>query len=212
VSTTTEIIPSTDLPGLERVLGDVDHLTDQLIPLHENAKTIEVKFPDKTGYMAISNILSQERSLRKMGEAQFAPFNLIVDRVRTFLKTKLQKHTNACEEIDAICRGKMKPWEQAETAAAEAEEKAMNKKSENPVTVKPDIPTTEGYRRSTTYPVEVLNADAILKKWTTAKGKHKEYLRKFITIDVVELRRQARDLKDPERLMKLVPGIRAWKD
>lgn len=213
---TTEIIPSSELPGLEMALGDVEHLTGQLAPLRAKAADIRVQFPDRAGYVAIGEVLSEVRNLRKMGEARFTPFDLIVDRVKSFLRTKKQQHSNACEEIDAVCRAKMKPWEYAELEAARQEQMELNKKAAKtgaaPVTVTPNVPSVGGYRRSTTYPVEVLDADKLLAQWAGASGKHRQYLRQFITIDHKKLGEESRRLRDPDKLMKLIKGIRAWKD
>ncbi len=85
-----EVIPSSELPGLEKAIHSVEALTAQLFPLREKARTLEVK--TKPDYMEIGQVLSETRNLRKQGAAYFSPFDLIVDRVRTFLRTKRQKH------------------------------------------------------------------------------------------------------------------------
>ena len=84
----------------------------------------------QTGLCGIGSVLSEVRNLRKQGEARYQPFNLIVDRVRSFLKTNLQKHTNACEEVESLCRPKMKAFEQAELEATKKEQAELNKKAE----------------------------------------------------------------------------------
>ena len=92
----------------------------------------------------------------------------------------------------------------------------MNKKAEQPVTVKPDLPAIPGYRKSTTYPIEVTGlyefltayAKAIVKKDHTRAA----FLRRFITLSEKELRDYARDLKDPERFMREIPGVRCSKE
>jgi hypothetical protein len=211
----TQIIPtSVELTGIESALGDVDQLTLKLAPLREQAKSIEVK--DRESYTAIAAVLSEVRNLRKQGEALFQPFNLIVDRVRTFLRINLQKHANACEEVEGICKPKMKEWERAEAEASEKEQDEINRKREKhgeaPVSVAPNIPSVGGYRRSTNYGVEVQDVDALLKQWANASGKHKQYLRQFVTANGQALRDEARRLKDPARMMKLVKGIYCWKD
>lgn len=205
-----EVIPSTELPGLEKAIHSVEALTAQLFPLREKARTLEVK--TKSDYMEIGQVLSETRNLRKQGVAHFSPFDLIVDRVRTFLRTKRLKHENTCEEIEGLCLPKMKAYERAEIDAAKAEEKQINKKSENPVEVAPDIPATPGYRRSTTYPVEVVDADKLLKAWERADGERRKYLRRFITIDIKEVAAEARRVKEPEKLMHMIPGIKAWTE
>jgi hypothetical protein len=209
-------LPSTELPGLDSALASVEQFTLQLAPLQEKARTIEVKFPDKSAYSEIGEVLSEVRNLRKQGAAQFAPFDLIVDRVKTFLRTKRQKHENTCEEIETVCKAKMKPWEQQELEVTQKEETKLNKKAEKrgeaPVEVQPSIPTVAGYRRTTNYYAEVTDADKLLRAWMRAGKEQHQYLRKFITIDVKALNAEAREVKDPEKLQKAIPGIRAWKD
>src|SRR6267142_2639138 len=209
-------LPSTELPGLDAALASVEQLSAQLLPLWEKAHSIEVKFPDKSAYSEIGEVLSEVRNLRKQGGAQFAPFDLIVDRVRTFLRTKRQKHENACEEIESLCLPKMKAFEREELEATQKEEHKINKqaekKGEAPVEVQPAIPTVAGYRRSTNYYAEVTDAEKLLRAWIRAGKEQHQYLRQFITIDIKALNAEAREVKNPEQLMKQIPGIRAWKD
>lgn len=212
----THVLPPDDLDKLGIAVREVEDLSLQLPALREKAKTIEVKWPHKESYLAIGAVLSEVRNLRKQGEAQFSPFDLIVDRVKDWLRTKKHKHTNACEEIEALCKPKMKDYERAEAEAARKEQDELNRKALKtggaPVTVQPDLPSVGGYRKSTTYPVQIIDADKILRKWESATGKHKEYLRKFITIDAKALGEESRRLKNPEQLIKLIPGIKAWKE
>jgi len=209
-------LPSTELPGLDAALASVEQLSVQLFPLREKARSIEVKFPDKSAYSEIGEVLSEVRNLRKQGGAQFAPFDLIVDRVRTFLRTKRQKHENACEEIESLCLPKMKEFEREELEAKQKEQDKINKqaerKGEAPVEVQPAIPTVAGYRRSTNFYAEVTDPDKLLRAWVRAGKEQHQYLRQFITIDVKALNAEARRVKDPEKLQKLIPGIRCWKD
>src|SRR6267142_3137525 len=206
-------LPSTELPGLDAALSSVEQLSVQLFPLREKARTIEVKFPDKSAYSEIGEVLSEVRNLRKQGGAQFAPFDLIVDRVRTCLRTKRQKHENTCEEIESLCLPKMKAFEREELEATQKEQDKINKqaekKGETPAEVQPAIPTVAGYRRSTNYYAEVTEADALLRTWKNSRNpKQIAYLRQFITIDVKALNAEARRMKDPEKLQKNIPGIR----
>jgi hypothetical protein len=68
----------------------------------------------------------------------------------------------------------------------------------------------EDYRSSTNYRAEVTHVDAILEAWSRATGERKTYLRQFITIDMGEMNAEARRLKDPKKMMKQLPGVRAW--
>jgi hypothetical protein len=213
----TRILPPDDLDKLGIAVREVEDLSAQLPPLREKAKSIPVKWPDREHYLAIGAVLTEVRNLRKQGEAKFAPFDLIVQRVKDWLRTKKQAHTNACEEIEAICKPKMKLFEQAEAEAAAKEQKQINEKrerrGEEVVTVKPSIPSVGGYRRSTVYKVEVIDADKLLKMWANTKSlKHRAFLRKFITLSHTALADEAREMKDPEKFMHLIPGVRCWKD
>jgi len=176
-----------------------------------------ITYRGKSAAREIGEVLSEVRNLRKQGGAQFAPFDLIVDRVRTFLRTKRQKHENACEEIESLCLPKMKAFEREELEATQKEQDKINKqaerKGEAPVEVQPAIPTVAGYRRSTNYYAEVTDVNALLRTWKNSKNpKQIAYLRQFITIDMKALNAEAREVKNPEKLMKQIPGIRAWKD
>ncbi len=211
-----EVMPQLELPGVGEALANVENLTVKLAPLREQASTIKVEFPDREGYQQIGDVLSQVRSLRKEGEAVFGPFNVIVDRVKSYLRTKLQKHTNTCEEIESLIKPKMKAWEQAELKATEEEQEKINKEARksgsSPVTVAPSVPSVAGYRRSTVYKAEVTDADRLLNAWVRAKGDRKKYLRQFIIIDLQKLNEEARRLKDPDAMAADIPGIRAWKE
>lgn len=211
-----EVIPSSELPGLPTALGDIEQLTAQLAPYREKANTLEVKWPDREAYASIGEVLSYVTNSQKQGEAIVSPFDLIVDRVRTFLRTRKQRHTNACEEIKAVCRWKMKVFEHKELEEKQAEQDRINKQNAKKglpeVTVQAAIPSVAGYRRSTNYYAESTDFDMLLRGWANRTGKEKQYLRKFIMIDAKALNAEARNVKDPEKLMKMIPGIRAWKD
>lgn len=208
-----EIIPSGNVTeGIERAIGDTASLINQVEPLLTEAKNLEVEWPSKESYAQAGELLSKIRSIKKEGEAHWAPFNIKVERVRTFLKMKLTALTNRTQEGEAHLLPKMKDWEVAERSAAKKEEKQENKQREQqgrpPVSVKVDVPSTPGYRRTVTYKATVENEDKLLANWAKATGKEKAYLRQFICANEQRLGREAREVKDCDALNKRVPGVK----
>ena len=209
-------------PKLGETLQTVENLTVQLPALRTKAWETQVKFPDREGYQAIGAVLTEVRGLKKQGEAHLSPFETLVSRVQTFLRTARQKHTNQCTEIEGIIIPKMKAWERAETEATAKEQKQEDKRAEKtgqPAgTVEHNIPATSGYRRSTLYRVEVTDANTLLHAYFKAASDKKTreqavYLRQFITIDEQKLAKVFReDVKDPKVFMKQTPGVKAWTE
>lgn len=209
-------------PKVAETLATVEKLTAQLPPLKQQAQSAEVTFPNREGYQAVGAVLTEVRALKKQGEAHLSPFEVLVSRVSTFLRTARQKHVNACTEIEGIILPKMKAWERAELAETQKEQKQVEKqaaKTGAPApTVQHNIPTTAGYRRSTLYRVEVTDANTLLHAYFKAaqSAKTREqaiYLRQFITIDEQKLAKVLReDVKDPKQFMKQTPGVKAWTE
>lgn len=208
-----EIIPSGNVTeGIEKTIGDSESLTAQVVPLIEKAKNLKVTWPDKASYEAAGAILTDVRNLKKQGEALWAPFNLKVDRVRNFLKQKLQAHLNRVTEAEGHLLQPMKDWEIAEKSAAKKEEEKLNKQRERqgapPVRVQAEVPATAGYRRSTVWGAYVEDENKLLKAWADATGKEKAYLRQFICANAKQLSLEARNVKKPAELTKRIPGVR----
>jgi len=201
-----------EAPKVKAALDEVGRLTVQLAPLKDEARTLEVKHPDRGAYQRIGEVLTDVRGLRKQGEAHLSPFNVLIERVRIFLRTATQKHTNACEEIEGIIKPKMKAWEQAELDATAAEQKQLEKKAarkgEDAPTVQHNIPATAGYRRSTVYRAEVTDREKFLRAYRSDPQRFDRY----ILIDVQKLNADLRETKDPAGMMKAIPGIKCWKD
>ena len=220
METQVEIIPSTDIDRdqLTATLASVESLTLQLAPLKSKARELVLDSPEK--YAELGAVLTEVRGLMKQGKAQFAPFDAIVDRVRNFLRTKLLTHQNACVEIEGMCLSKMKTYQIEEKKASAVEEKRENKarakEGEEPITVKPNIPSVAGYRRTTNFKAEFTSFDALLKEFRSLDArKDKErlvFLRQFIAPNEVALGRYARETKNPDKVQKTVPGVHAWED
>jgi hypothetical protein len=204
-----EIIPSLELTGIEKTIMDVEGLTAQVVTLREKARALPCS--TRGEYAELLQVVSDERILRKQGAALFAPFTGIIDRVKSFVKTKAQKHDNACEEVEAAAKPKLKDFERKEVEAAESEEKEKNKQrakqNQPPVTVQPALPTASGYRRSTVYRIAVEDLPKFMRN-----AKKEKHLRQFIILDVAALSNEARDMKDPEVFMRKYPGVKCWKE
>jgi hypothetical protein len=204
-----QIIPSTELTGLETTIGQVEGLTAQVVALRDKARVMSCS--NREEYSALLQVVADERILRKQGAAMFAPFTSIIDRAKSFVKTQAQKHDNACEELEAAAKPKLKDFERKELAETQKEQDELNKKREKrdlpPVEVKPALPTAAGYRRTTNYPIII--EDTV--KFMRAAKKDKDLL-KFIILDFQALAKEARDLKDPEAFNKKYPGVFCRKD
>jgi len=210
---TTELIPKIEFDSpLETALATNDQFLTRLMPLKTQANSIEVI--DADTYARLGAVLSEVRSIRKNEIAVlWAPFTGVVNRVRDFLKQKQAAADNLCEEIDGMCRAKLKAYEVKEKAAAAAEEKQLNKKSETPVEVKPNIPTVAGYRKSTTYPVMIEDPKApkallraLLRAYKSTDTKRLQFLSQFVMIDEKALASHARKTADVAKFNKEMHG------
>jgi hypothetical protein len=210
------IIPSLELTGLESSLSQVENLTLQLGPYREIAKTIDAK--DASTYAVIGEALTSVRAIRKQGAGMFSPFDGVVDRVRSFLRTARQKHENACEEIEAIFLTKMKRYEFEERDKAEKEQAKLNKKlpEGEQVKVEPNLPSVSGYRKTVNWRVEVVDRSKYLNAFLKGDKTTRAFLGQFVTIDTAALGRYVRGAKDevgtPEAFMKSLPGVKVSKE
>lgn len=213
---TTQIIPTTELSGIESALAKADQFHAQLEPLFSKARTIIVV--DQPTYSELGSVLSETRSIRKNQIAPlYAPFEGIIQRAKDWLKQSRLGHDNLAEQIEGICVAKLKEFENAEREAAKKEAAKLNKGKapEECATVVPNLPTVAGYRKSVTYPVEVQSFEAFMKAYATAISKkdkpRAQFLREFLALDEKALAGYARELKDPEKFNREVPGCHCQK-
>jgi hypothetical protein len=116
----TEIIPSTELPQFNEALAKMDNLELELEPLSKEAR--ELKITDKPSRERAGIINAQFKAMDKTTEATMGRYDLIVDRVRDFIKTRKLRIKNRTQEGKEILRVKMGDWDRAEETAARAEE------------------------------------------------------------------------------------------
>jgi len=208
---TTQIVPKIEFDSpLETALATNDSFTVRLMPLKVQAVEMEVK--TKEDYAAIGAILAETRSIRKNEISPlWSPFKGVVERVRDFLKVQQQKAENLCEEIDGVCRRKMKEYEIAEAKAT-----AKEQKKHPDATVQADIPAVEGYRRSTTYPITIDDPKALLRAllraYKAADTRRVQFLSQFVCLDENAIKAHARETKDVNKFNAEMPGITCRKE
>ena len=216
----TQVIPSTDLPELPAALVKAGEINLRVEVLFEKAMAFGTPKSEED-YAAIGAVLSEARSIRK-GEVAplFAPFNNVWQKVRDFLKTEEQKLSNRCEQIDYVCKEKMKHWEQREVIAAAKEQHKVQREQPG-ATVAPNIPSVAGYRRSTVYkcvlkgetPDEKRKSeDLILAAFIKGDKERRRFLRQFICVDEQTLAKYAREQKNPTKVEKDIPAVHCWQE
>lgn len=198
------------MPGIEGALATSDQLYPKIEALDFRWRKIEVKDADTYAEMGLA--LNEAVALRKEWELVYSPFKLIAKRVTDFLRTKEQRGTNRIQEIEANIRAKLKSYEAIERERAEKDAEKTSKAVGHPVDVKAALPSIGGYRKTVTYKAELIDLKKFLAALRDAKGERRVYLMKFLTLDEKALNKEARDVKDPDELMKRIPGIRAWQD
>ena len=204
------IIPSLEMPGIENTLGVVEALTSTLAPF--KSKVMQYKVSDSHSYAELGGILSEVRAIRKQGVSMLAPFEAIVDRVRDFLRTARLKHVNACEQLEGIILPKMKQYENDEREAAAKEQAQIEKKTGEEVTVKPNLPTVAGYRKTVNYYAEIEDFEKFMRAYVLASPARRKFLVQFLTINEKKLAQYARDEKNEEVVMAMIPACRAWRE
>ena len=212
---TTELIPANPLPlpGFETALAKMDALETQLAPLAERARALQVT--DAATFAEAGEMIAELKRITKESEIEVAPFKLIVQRVKDFIQTRLQRNTNRCTEIHASLTPKMADYSRKEREAAAKEEAAINKgrekRGEEPVAVQPSVPTVAGVRRTVNYPVTIEDPKALIKAFAKAykasDTKRVQFLSRFIMLNEQELRAYAKDTKNPEQFNKELPGV-----
>lgn len=217
------VIPATDLAEVETTLqkaakgaiSKAESYQEQLSAHLVDAKATQIT--DSASYLYVGAILTDVRGIMKQIKAEFSPFQVVIERMKGFFSMEVRRHTAVADLIEVECITKMKAHERAEREAAEAEQAKLNKRKDAaPVTVKPELPAVAGYRKSTTFPVEVTDFNTFMRSYATAVSKgdsaRTKFLRGFLCLNESELAKYARTLKDPEEFMKRIPGVRNWRE
>ena len=211
----TELVPTNPLPlpGFELALSNMDALETSLAPLAERAQTLDVK--DAGTFAEAAQVIAALKLATKESEACLAPYKLKVRQVLDFLQNRFNRNKNRAEELHGILTAKMVDYTRKERAAAEAEEKKLNKQAEkrgaDPVTVQPNIPKVAGVRNTVNYPITIDDPKALiracLKAYKAPNHERFKFLVRFITLDRQELAAYAKELKDAKQFNSEIPGV-----
>ena len=120
----TQLIPSTEMKGLEMALGELRNEAAVLPELKAKADALTVTTPNQ--YAEAGALLTQVRSVKKAGAFKINPFLEIAKRVSDFLRNERTEHENKCLAIDDAISYKMSDFKRREREAAEAEERKIN--------------------------------------------------------------------------------------
>ncbi len=210
-----EIVPSNPIV-LDRwtdALSDMDKLELSANRLHDDARALIVT--DAGSFARAGALIAEIKSNTAQSEACMEPFKLKVRRVLDFIQQRFNRNKNRGEEARGILNGKMGDYSRKEREAAEKEQKEINKKlerkGEDPIKVQPNIPKVSGVRNTVNYPVEIIDRSKFLNAFLKGDKGRRLFLAQFISLDESALARHAKDLKDPEKFMKEVPGVRCEK-
>ena len=119
-----QLIPSTEMKGLELALGELRNEAAVLPELKAKADALTVTTPNQ--YAEAGALLTQVRSVKKAGAFKINPFLEIAKRVSDFLRNERTEHENKCLAIDETISYKMSDFKRREREAAEAEERKIN--------------------------------------------------------------------------------------
>src|SRR5215469_8817198 len=85
-----EIIPSSNIDGLSDALERINIGDSVLAKFLEKARDINIE--STHDYQTIGAVLTETRTIKAQGNAQLTPFEIIVNRVKSFLSSKKKEH------------------------------------------------------------------------------------------------------------------------
>lgn len=134
-SSVIEVIPSSEMQGLENALSELKREAEVLPELKSKIDTLAVV--DAQSYADMGNLLTHARSIGKMGALKLNGFLEIAARVTNFLRGERTKHEDAAAIIANTASTKMADYKRREREAAEAEQRRINeqKRIENDVRI-----------------------------------------------------------------------------
>jgi len=118
------VIPATDLPGLQSAIAEMESQCAVLPVLREKVNSIVVT--DAGTYAQLGQWVAEATAIKKVPDFKLGSFLSMARRVVDWLRTEQNKHINAAEEIIGLGKGKMADYKRRETALAQAEERRIN--------------------------------------------------------------------------------------
>ena len=114
---TTQVIPSTDLKGLEGALAELQQVASVLPKLKAKAEAFTI-IDTADECKAAKVVLGDIRALRKIGGFKIDPFLGIVKQVGDFLRGERSGHKAKCDALDKPLTQKIRDYDDKETARA----------------------------------------------------------------------------------------------
>jgi uncharacterized membrane protein YqiK len=125
---TTQIIPSTELTGIETAIAELTVQTQMLPELRKQASDLTVT--DEDTYTRAGLLRQQVRVVGAQGKNKLQPYLDKLKNASDFFRTLLNQHKNQAEQIDGILAQKMSDYYAQKERARVAEERAQNEARE----------------------------------------------------------------------------------
>lgn len=173
-------------------------LESNLTLLRAEAAQLQVK--DQVSYTRAAQLIRRGRDILKIIDAMLDP------GIRALREQKREK-VGQVNQIIVPLEFEAEAWRSTEKALAQLEQESVSDGI-----VQPNIPTVAGIRGRTNYYGVVIDEDALIEAYAKACAerqiKRKAFLRQFICADTQAINAEARRIKDPAKLQRLVPGVR----
>jgi len=125
---TTEIIPSSELPEFNKALVTLEDLEDQLVPLSDEARKIKIE--SGSDFARAGELMAKLKEADKATDATMLPYKAILKKVTDYIRTRSQRVTNKVEETKGVLVPKMAEWTRKEASAAAAEQERKQREEE----------------------------------------------------------------------------------
>jgi len=125
-----DLIPAIKADAFGLAVQELEKLNEQMTVLEDRAKALPKIFESKAQYDLAAEIIVSKKSIVTLVDAQMAPFEEQIKRVKNFINQQKLIVTNHGEQIKGILTPGMADWDQREKAATAAEEQRLQKERE----------------------------------------------------------------------------------
>lgn len=123
-----EIIPSTELTGIEGAIRTLSIAESRLVELRPKAEKIIVNSPEK--FLEGGALLKEIRDLKKSGDTTMAPFKDIVKRATDWIRNKITAHELVAAQIEQPLAEKLATYQCEERERTQREQQELNQRRE----------------------------------------------------------------------------------
>lgn len=123
-----EIIPSTELTGIEGAIRNLSVAESRLTELRPKAESIVVDSPAK--FLEGGALLKEIRDLKKAGSTYMKPFKDIVKRATDYLRNKETAHELVAAQIEGPLAEKLAKYQREERERADKEQRELQARNE----------------------------------------------------------------------------------